>query len=836
MSIAVAEVSPFAVAHDDLSSLGYHPVPLIAATATHHRGAGKAPGRYQSGGWSGLTNWQGLRTIPLSGFPLQLAMKMPGSNVGICMGTPAGHAADGTPLFVMSVDIDTEDHDAFDDIVRGIPPSPMRVKGRKGWKAFYRAPATIRSRGYDDSRVPAGQGLPRRLVDVLTGFDTRQAVVSPSIHPDTGASYCWLQGPVRADELPIFSQDDHTRLVETLELHGYNPEAVRQGRGERKAYVPADHDADDVFDEVKAAALANIGAWIHDVPGLYALRPARGGYEAVNTLRDSSSGQPLERRKRNLSIQPSGIKDFGTGETWSAIDLVADFAGLSVAEALSFLEERLPGLGDDGSVVIDLNAMIASSGKGDCDLPAPLRGLSPAPERNAPPATSRMDATEGHEVLGGEETLADLVEGATHAPPTEMPAHLLDCPGLVGEIADWMSRTAQRPLPALNLITALAVVGTAGGRKFAGPTETGLAIMGLALAPTGAGKAHPIRAAQHLLNMAGLSRMIAPSSWMSGSALIQHLGRDPACVSFSDEVAEFFAKLNSSKASTHERAISGLMRELFGINWGTFVPPGWASSASRAPISPIHAPAYSFIGYSVPDAVWEALQGSDVTNGFLNRFLLVTTAADAPEQDPDESIYDLPETMVDRLRDLAGTGGPLATATSYADQPMTPLVRVPWADGKGGRAHTVFKELREHCRTHPAGEKLMKRTAEIAIRLATIRAVGRDGARAAVTAEDMFWARELALWSAERMIHDAAAFMSESEWQQKTLSVLRIIREAPGQTMTRTAIYRRVNHKFPPRDLDSILAALVDAAQIAPDNSTRAGQRGPKPTLYRAVQ
>lgn len=483
-------------------------------------------------------------------------------------------------------------------------------------------------------------------------------------------------------------------------------------------------------------------------------------------------------------------------------------------------------------MVVDFDALIA--GRDEQDLPEPLRGLGIAPEVTAPSAVSTREETEGAVVLGGGVTVAPAGSMATHALPTEMPAHLLDCPGLVGELAGWMARTAQKPVPLLNLAASLCIVATAAGRKFAGPTEAGLVIYCLGLSPTGSGKAHPIRAGVHIMTAAGIGRMVAPSSWMSGSALIQHLERQPACLSFADEVAEFLAKLNGAKASTHERAVSGNMRELWGINWGTYTPPGWANSRDRQTPKAIHAPAYSFLGLSVPDAVWAALQGSDVTNGFLNRFLIFSTMVDSEEKDPEESVFDVPEWLVSRLRDLAGYGGPMATATMHHDGPTAPLVKVPWEGGSGGAAHQVFKALREHCRTQAESETLMKRTAEMAIRLATVRAIGIGGADAQVTVADMEWGRDVALWSAGRMIADAAAYMSETEWQAKAKFVLRCITDSPGRRITRTALCKKVAHRFPARDLDAIIKGLKDSEEVA-DNSSRSGARGPEALMYAAL-
>lgn len=819
------EPSPFARAYADLTGLGYSPVPLVAASAMHHRGRGKAPGRYQSGGWQGLESWQSLRTSPLSGFALGLALKAPEANVGLVMGTPAGSAPDGTPLFVISIDIDTDESgEAFDDIVRSIPRSPMRAKGKKGWKAFYRAPATVRSRGFDDSRVPAGQGLPRRLVDVLTGFDTRQAVVFPSIHPDTMVEYCWLEGPVRADTLPIFNDGDMEHLIEVLQMHGYDPGAARQGRGERKAYVPTEHDAGDVFEEVKAAALANLSAWVPDLPGLFGLRPARGGYEAVNTLRDSGSGQPLERRKRNLSIQASGIKDFGSNETWSAIDLVADFADLTVSEAISWLEERLPGFAHD--VEVDVEGLIAHHSERASTTPLQKR-QTPAPSFDN--ARAREERLEGE---GNDGRQAGLVP--THEMSAEFPAHLLKVPGLVGDLMEWMSRTAQRPLPIINLGASLCIVGTLAARKWATPTEGGTHLYILGLAGTGQGKDHPRRAATHILAAAGLKRFVAPSSWKSDSALVQHVSRNPACISFSDEVGEFIGRLNSKGASTHERGVSGVMRELWGVNWGLHTPPGWADSRDRQRVEPISAPAYSFLGLSVPEAVWEALAGADLSNGFANRFLVLANDRDVPEQDPEESVFDVPESLLERLRGLADFGGHLANITMHHGETSAPIVRVPWEGGRGSHAHQVFKAFQEFCRVQPESETLMKRTAEIACRLATIRAVGIGGEDAAVTVQDIEWGRDVALWSARRMIADTAAYMSESDHQARVKLVLRIIQASEDGYISRTALCRKVNHRFDARTLDNVIEGLRDAGQIRLEESDRRGA-GRKASGYFAI-
>ncbi len=794
----------------------------MAASASH-KSAGKIPGRYVSGGWQALDSWTDLRTSPLSGFALGMALKAPCGNIGLIMGTPAGSAPDGTPLHIISIDVDTEDVEAFEDIVRAIPMSPMRTKGRKGFKAFYRAPATIRSRGFDDARIPQGQGLARRLVDVLTGFDTRQAICPPSIHPQTMQPYVWLgEGPVAATALPIFDEGDYERLVETLEQHGYDPEAARQGRGERKPYVPADHAGGDIFDEVKAAALANIGAWVHDVPGLYALRPARGGFECVNTLRDSSSGQPLERRKKNLSIQERGIRDFGSGDTWSALDFVADFCGLTVSEALSWLEDRLPGF-NDSDVVIDLSGMVgASTTDPEAGLPAPLRGLGDGPQPKTAPVPVGADAEAVSLALGGAtETVSDIPANATHG-AGEFPDHLLNVPGLIGEITDWVVATARRPNRAFALAAALLVLGTAAGRKIAGPTDSGTHLYVLALADSGSGKDHALNAVATLLSASGMERHIGKGEFMSHQALFADLMKEPLTLCPMDEFGSFLRKINNRNGSGSEKAITGVLRTAWGKSFATMPSPGWATKAS----APIHSPALSVLGAATDRDFYTAIDGADLDNGFLNRFLLIATKARPPSVEPQVSRHVVPSAISDALAAIYNVANPLSRATMHSGGVTEPILTVGWSTPHVKQAFLAFEN---RMIDRAANQPMLARVSEMAIRLATIRALGMQGvADPVVCMDDLEWSMELATWSAERLITDANEHMSENQTERDRAKVVRVIR-AKG-TITQRDLCRALT-SFKAREIEEITKLLESAELVRIETGPRGGN-GRAPKIY----
>ena len=352
--------SPFASAHADLAPLGYTVLPLIPHDWMQHQGRGKCPGEYRSNAWQGLSRWQRFRDAAPSAFETGLWSKWPNANAGVVCGTSVGAG-----LHVVVLDFDADDCDVLDTLLRAAPASPMSKRGAKGESRFYVASKDLKTRSYD--------GPDGRILDVLTGFDTRQTVVPPSVHPKTGEPYQWVRGPVAATDLPELTADDMAALEEALEQCGW----VRGGRtsAQREPRPAPPADSDDLWSEVKAAAMANLSAWVPALD-LYGLRPARGGYEAVATWRASSTGRPIAERKLNLSVQANGIKDFGTNDTYSAIDLVMAARDCGQSEATDWLRERL-GLKDEGVV-------IALAGPVKC--PDPDDDLPERPRKSRQPA------------------------------------------------------------------------------------------------------------------------------------------------------------------------------------------------------------------------------------------------------------------------------------------------------------------------------------------------------------------------------------------------------------------------------------------------------------------
>ena len=120
--------------------------------------------------------------------------------------------------------------------------------------------------------------------------------------------------------------------------------------------------------------------------------------------------------------------------------------------------------------------------------------------------------------------------------------------------------------------------------------------------------------------------------------------------------------MNGKRASTHEKAITGVLRTAWGSSFDTLAPPEWAGMSA----DPIHSPALSLFGVTVHSEFFEALDSGDVFNGFLNRFLIISTHERSKEREPTADRMTVPDSILEGRRAIYDNGNPLARATAHS--------------------------------------------------------------------------------------------------------------------------------------------------------------------------
>lgn len=774
--------SPYARAARDLIALGYHAIPIMPPLAAHP-GGGKAPGEYRKEQWWGMRDWQRFRDRAPTEFEIAIwSRDYPDANVGIVCGTPAGD-----DHVVIAVDIDTIDFDDF-SLVRGcLPASPMMKKGAKGLTLFYRAPLIdqITSRNYDK---PTGftdhkTGKPKlsRVADLLTGADTRQTVAPPSVHPD-GPVYHWIAGPVPARELPIFDADALSKFEETCWSIGcINRRELRQERQRAHPERTTPQDSNDYWGETKAQAMARLADWVPQL-GLYKLRSTGNGYRAVATWRSSHSGRADEDRGQSLSIHSNGIKDFGSEETYSPIDLVMHARSCDQAEATAWLRETL---GLDGPRIELMQeagpVKVVVSEIGDTWDAETGEVLSEAAKPAALPAVVGVDDEEDNPVVAPEGEAADLLDDADG---DELPDELTHVTGLLGTIIESILWSSRRPSRVMALATALTVLGTSASQAYRGPSGSGTHLYVVIIAKTAAGKGAPLDELERLLTESDQDERIMGGPG-SVSGLHDKLAASGVRVSKIDEFGDFLQSIDGRAKNAANAGLKPLVKELHAA-FKTIHGRVFLKQQQK-----LRSPALSLFSVTTEEQFYRALSSADVGDGFLNRFLIFNTKKRSQAKHIKEVRDYADPQAIKGLLDVANIAGEMTRKTSDGQRPIPVTVQVPYEGGESGPLADWAHEIEEGCLQYAeAYGNCFGRVWENGVRLATIRAIGENAVTPVVRKEELIWGLKISGWCARRLAGGVRDHVSDNQTAADLQALLREIKDVYPKKISRRALHR----------------------------------------------
>ena len=270
----------------------------------------------------------------------------------------------------------------------------------------------------------------------------------------------------------------------------------------------------------------------------------------------------------------------------------------------------------------------------------------------------------------------------------------------------------------------------------------------------------------------------------------------PLVLCVQDEIGALLQSITSRKASNHEKAVSQILRTLWGCSFSRLPPARWATRKMRS----LNCPALSIFGASTTDEFHAALQGDQVANGFLNRFLVLASAVRNREREPKSDPRQVPVALAQTLRALYLWSGPTSLLQiGDPEAPYQPDV-LPWASTAALDCYMdLVQMIEQHSDFNPSSAAYLARCSETAIRLATIRAAGRWGLGANVDLSDMEWGAGLA-WTATQALANAAQdFLPQNERGEITEKILGYVQR---------------RHPVKPRDIQQFLSGRLRSREI----------------------
>lgn len=403
-------------------------------------------------------------------------------------------------------------------------------------------------------------------------------------------------------------------------------------------------------------------------------------------------------------------------------------------------------------------------------------------------------------------------------PPVPEDTAWLEPGGLLGDIADWITDTARSPNRPLSVAAATSLLGLVLSRTLAGPTLASTHLYIACIGKSGCGKDWPQDCIAMILEACQLGSTVSSGKWKSDVAMENSLDDKPAQLAIIDEIGQsFFAPMMGKRAGSHQTGISAVLRKVWSAKFTTFYNS--SSSAARRAHS-THWPALSIYGSSTPKEFYGCLSGDAKENGFLNRFLLVNAAPRTRGKRRDASNITVPDHIRNGVNALLKSGGNLESGVvAMTQKRVRDYDIMPWADGATCDA---YEALVDECDAKSDDgedeDDVYGRTAEMALRLASIHAASRDGRGASLTMTDWLWGKSLATASANFMAAEVSSRMVENDYHGKHKLVERTIREWCARIkegIRPSELSRKIDGKFTERELDGILNSLAKSEHIA---------------------
>jgi len=334
----------------------------------------------------------------------------------------------------------------------------------------------------------------------------------------------------------------------------------------------------------------------------------------------------------------------------------------------------------------------------------------------------------------------------TKTKPIEQP------PGLLGELSDFIYRSAPRPVPEIALAGAIGLMAGVCGRSY-NVSATGLNMYLLLLAPTGTGKEAMQSGISKFMSyverggmvddtalntMPAVREFTGPAEISSGQALLRFIQKQRSFVSVVGEFGLTMQRLAHPRASSSDIMLKKVLLDLFNKSgMGSVLKPTIYSDKDKN-TEDVLAPAFTLLGESTPESYFSNLDESLVADGLLPRILTITYEGKRPRLNNDHAFVVPSMDMVRRFCDLCDNSLKLNSHNQAMNVEYTPEAKA-FLDG-------VEEYTTDQINTpdqRDAIRHLWNRAHLKTLKLAALVAIGCNPSQPIITVECAQWAYDL---------------------------------------------------------------------------------------------
>jgi hypothetical protein len=428
----------------------------------------------------------------------------------------------------------------------------------------------------------------------------------------------------------------------------------------------------------------------------------------------------------------------------------------------------------------------------------------------------------GREDLHAGVDLSGLVAPRQAAPepvstdPGILPPEALRVPGFVGEVMDHCLATAPYPNPTLAFCGGLALLAFLAGRKVRDPADNRTNIYLLGLAHSSAGKDWPRKINAKTLQAVGLAGRLG-EQLASGEGLQDALHAAPAMLFQTDEIDAMLQSMKRARDARHESIMATLLTMYSAAN---SVYPMRRRAGQPDP-GVIDQPCLVLFGTAIPNHYYGALSERMLTNGLFARMLVLESGPRQAGQEP--GISDPPQRVIDTAAWWASYRPAPGNLTDTHPQPRT----VPQSEGARALLVDLRREAEDaYARAERSSDAVATtvwgRVSENARKLALLYAISEDHEQPEIGENAVRWASALVLHQTRRMLHMAAGYAAEGEFDELVLRLLRKVGEAPSRSMPHSTLLKRM--KVDTKTFRQVIETLIERGDLAVESCKTAGR------------
>jgi hypothetical protein len=392
---------------------------------------------------------------------------------------------------------------------------------------------------------------------------------------------------------------------------------------------------------------------------------------------------------------------------------------------------------------------------------------------------------------------------------------LLNPPGILGEIAQYIVSTSRRSQPEFAVNAALTLAGTVLGQRYKSDQEHRTNIYLISIGASTSGKDHPRKMVKNILNAAGQNNMIGGETIASGQGLLSRVKRTPVVLFQLDEFGLMLQAFQQKNSGRHSREIPINIIRLFSSSDTIFGGTEYADQDNKPAVS-IEYPCVSIHATTTPDSFYAALESKNVVDGFLNRFLVVDISNKPIPPIEARGLYpEVPESILDWIEQVMDANPNTGDLARFCI-PESIVVPTMEDAAKLLKEFTEYADLQVSLYSNTGIDALWGRAAEHAYKIALICACAEYTYNTSIELSHAEWAIHFVGHYVESLALQVKERIADTDFERLANDFYLAIKCAGIRGYTERDMNRvKPFCSQPPKDRKPIIETLLKGGRVA---------------------